>query len=116
MSPLEALTALNLLPRIGPVRVRRLLETFGTPEAILRASKDRLVRVDGIGEETAKILTSWQDHADPIAELREAAERGISIVTQDDEDYPAPLREAYDPPLLLYVWGKIEPRDRHGIG
>jgi DNA processing protein len=116
MSPLEALTALNLLPRIGPIRVRRLLESFGTPEAILRASKDRLVRVDGIGEETAKILTSWQDHADPVTELREAAERGISIVTQDDEDYPAPLRNAYDPPLLLYVWGKIEPRDRHGIG
>lgn len=116
MSPLEALTALNLLPKIGPVRVRRLLEAFGSPEAILRTSKDRLLRVDGIGEETAKILTSWQDHADPAAELREAAERGISIVTQDDEDYPEPLRQTYDPPLLLYVWGKIEPRDRHAIG
>jgi DNA processing protein len=115
MSPLEALTALNLLPKIGPVRVRRLLEAFSSPEAILRAPKDRLMRVDGIGEETAKILTSWQDHADPIAELKEAAERGISVVTQEDEDYPAPLREAYDPPLLLYVWGKIEPRDRHAI-
>ena len=41
---------------------------------------------------------------------------GIAIVTQDDEDYPAPLRDTYDPPLLLYVWGKIEPRDRHAIG
>lgn len=116
MSPLEALTALNLLPKIGPVRVRRLLEMFGSPEAILRAPKDRLLRVDGIGPETAGILSSWQDHADPTAELREAKERGISVVTQSDEDYPAPLREAYDPPLLLYVWGKLDPRDRHGIG
>ena len=58
----------------------------------------------------------WQDHADPAAEIREAAERGIAIVTQDDEDYPAPLRDTYDPPLLLYVWGKIEARDRHAIG
>ncbi len=116
MSPLEALTALNLLPRIGPVRVRRLLEAFGRPEAILRAPKDRLLGVDGIGEETAKILTNWQDHADPVAEIREAEERGISIVTREDGDYPAPLRDAYDPPLLLYVWGKLEPRDRHAIG
>lgn len=115
MTSQEALVALNLLPKIGPIRVRRLLEAFGEPAAILGAAKDRLMRVDGIGEETAKILHGWQDHADPISELREATERGITIVTQDDEDYPAPLREAYDPPLLLYVWGKLEARDKHSI-
>ncbi len=116
MSPLEALVALNMLPKIGPVRVRRLLEAFGGPAAILAASAAQLKRVDGIGEETAGILRAWQDHADPAAEIREAAERGIAIVPQDDESYPAPLRDAYDPPLLLYVWGKIEARDRHAIG
>lgn len=116
MTPTEALVALNLLPKIGPVRVRRLLEHFGDPAKILGAAKDRLMRVDGIGEETAGILHRWQDHADPSAEMREAEERGIAIVTQDDESYPQPLRAAYDPPLLLYVWGNIEPRDRHAIG
>jgi len=116
VSPTEALVALNLLPKIGPVRVRRLLAAFGDPASILGASVDKLRRVEGIGGETAKILHSWQDHADPIAEIQEAKQRGISIVTQDDEDYPAPLQDAYDPPLLFYVWGKIEPRDRHAIG
>jgi DNA processing protein len=117
MTPLEAIVALNLLPKIGPVRVRRLLEAFGgDPAGVLGAPKEKLMRVDGIGEETAKILHAWQDHADPSAEIREAAERGIHIVTQDDDGYPAPLRDTYDPPLLLYVWGKIEPRDRHAIG
>ena len=116
MTPLEALVALNMLPKIGPVRVRRLLEAFGDPASVLGAPKDRLLRVDGIGEETSKILTAWQDHADPAAEIREAAERGIGIVTQDDDGYPSPLRDCYDPPLLLYVWGKIEPRDKHAIG
>ena len=115
MTPQEAIVALNMLPKIGPIRVRRLLEALGDPTAILGAAKDRLMRVDGIGEETAKILHAWQDHADPIAEIRDATARGISIVTQDDADYPAPLRNAYDPPLLLYVWGKLEPRDRHAI-
>jgi DNA processing protein len=116
MSPLESLVALNMLPKIGPVRVRRLLETFGSPAAVLAAPKDRLLRVDGIGEESAKILAKWQDHADPAAEINDAAQRGIAIVTQDDADYPQPLRDAYDPPLLLYVWGKLEARDRHAIG
>lgn len=116
MTPQEALVALNMLPTIGPIRTRRLLEAFGTPTAVLGAAPDRLLRVDGIGEETAKILHSWQDHADPTAEIREAAARGIAIVTQDDADYPAPLRDTYDPPLLLYVWGQLEARDRHAVG
>lgn len=117
MTTQEALVALNMLPKIGPVRVRRLLDAFGgSPAAILGAAKDRLMRVDSIGEETASILQAWQDHADPTTELREAAERGISIVTQDDEGYPSPLRDAYDPPLLLYVWGQLEARDKHAIG
>ncbi len=115
MTAQEALVALNMLPKIGPIRVRRLLEAFGDPASILGAPKDRLMRVDGIGGETAKILHAWQDHADPASEIREATERGISIVTQNDEGYPAPLRETYDPPLLLYVWGNLEPRDRHAI-
>lgn len=116
MSPLESLVALNALPKIGPVRVRRLLEAFGDAAAVLGASVDRLRRVDGVGEETAKILHGWQDHADPAAEIREAAQRGITIITQDEDSYPAPLRDAYDPPLLLYVWGTLEARDRHAIG
>lgn len=116
MTSREALVALNMLPRIGPVRVRRLLEAFGRPEAVLGAGKDRLLRVDGIGEETAGILHRWQDHADPVAELDEAARRGISVVMQGDEEYPVALRDMYDPPLLLYVWGKLEARDKHAVG
>ncbi len=115
MTSREALIALNMLPKIGPVRVRRLLEAFGDAPSILTAPVDRLQRVDGIGPETAGILRAWEDHADPTKELADAASRGISIITQEDPDYPSSLRDAYDPPMLLYVWGKLEPRDRHAI-
>jgi DNA processing protein len=116
MTSLEALVALNLLPKIGPVRVRRLLERFASAGAILSASKDRLMQVDGIGEETAGILVKWQDHADPAKELLEVKQRELSLVTPDDPAFPPSLRQAYDAPLLLYVWGKLEERDRHAIG
>ena len=116
MSGLEALVALNLLPKIGPIRVRKLLEHFDTPEKVLSAPKDSLLRVNGIGEETASILAKWEDHADPSAELAEVKQRGLTIVLPDDPVFPPALREAYDAPLLLYVWGKLEERDRHAIG
>jgi DNA processing protein len=113
---IEHLVALNALPKIGPVRIRRLLDTIGDAEAVLSAPKDRLTRVKGIGPETAEILRRWQDHVDPAAELREVAERGLSVLTPADECFPPALREAYDAPILLYVWGRLETRDRHAIG
>lgn len=115
MSPTEALITLNLLPSIGPVRVRRLLERFESASHILSASASQLSLVKGIGRETASIIENWQDHADPMSEINEARSRGISLVTLLDEDYPKALRQMYDPPLVLSVWGKLEQRDQHAI-
>ncbi len=115
MTPREAILALNLLPSFGPVKISRLVESFGDAEKVLRASSSSLQRVDGIGPETAKLIASWQDHVDPAKEISEAEERGISIITREDEDYPKYLLRAYDSPILLYVWGKILPRDKHAI-
>lgn len=116
MNSIEALVALNQLPKIGPIRVRRLLAAFGSAEEVLDTPLDRLLRVDGIGEDTARILQRWQDYADPISELREATERGIAVIPFHDRSFPAALLQAYDHPLLLYVWGRLEARDRHAIG
>lgn len=115
MTSREAILALNLLPSIGPVRITRLLEAFGDAESVLSASAKSLLRVDGIGTETAKLITSWQDHVDPTKELAEAEERGIAIITREDPTYPKHLLQVYDAPILLYVWGEILPRDRHAI-
>ena len=75
MSPREAILALNLLPSFGPVRISRLLEHFGDAESVLSASESKLQRVDGIGPETAKIISRWEDHADPSSEIAEAEKK-----------------------------------------
>ena len=49
----QAYVALNMLPHIGPVRLRRLLAAFGSAPAILTAKKADLLRVEGIGQEVA---------------------------------------------------------------
>jgi DNA excision repair protein ERCC-4 len=41
------------LPGVGPERAARLLERFGSVQAVVTASADALVTVDGIGEKTA---------------------------------------------------------------
>ena len=44
------------LPGIGPERARQLLATFGSVEAVLTASADQLIAVNGIGAATAAAI------------------------------------------------------------
>ena len=60
MTETEAFVSLNMLPRIGPVRVRRLLEVFGSPQSILGAKQQELRRVQGIGNDVAESLAKWE--------------------------------------------------------
>jgi DNA processing protein len=111
----EAYLALNLLPKIGPIRVRRLLETFGAPERILSASTNELISVPGIGRDMADTIRNWESQIDLTEELRRIAKHGVELLTIEDERYPAALREIHDPPHLLYLRGTLLPRDRHAI-
>jgi len=116
MTRTEAYLALNLLPLIGPVRVRRLLQVFGTPESVLRARRGQIEVIDGFGPELAETLSQWEQKVDLGRELRRIHEIGASLVTIEDASYPRTLRDVYDPPLLLYVWGELLDRDSHAIG
>jgi ERCC4-type nuclease len=49
------------LPRIGPERARRLLDRFGTVEAVIAAPADALAAVPGIGKDTATAIR-WAVH------------------------------------------------------
>jgi DNA processing protein len=115
MNPHEALLALNLLPEVGPVGVRRLLEQFGDASAILRAPERALMEVDRIGPKVAGLITRWENHVDLAGELKRIRDFGCTLLTQEDDLYPPLLREIYDPPIILYVRGKLEERDRHAI-
>jgi DNA processing protein len=112
----EAFIALNMVPRLGPVNLRRLLQVFDSPDRVLIASRDELSAIDGLGQGVVDSIVSWESLVDLQKEMVRVREFGATIVTLDDAEYPAQLREIHDPPTVLYVWGKLEPRDRHAIG
>ncbi len=115
MDAREALVALNLVEHVGPVRLRQLLSFFGEPCAILNATKAQLLQVQGIGEDTAEAISSWEKNIELGAELKRIAEFGCQIVIQDDLEYPELLRQIYDPPSVLYVKGKLLPKDKNSV-
>jgi DNA processing protein len=105
-----------MVPHLGPVRLRRLLDFFDSPERVLSAKRNELQLVDGLNQVLIESLASWESVVDLQQELARIDEFGATVVTLDDADYPALLREIHDPPTVLYVWGKLEPRDHHAVG
>jgi DNA processing protein len=116
MTPTEACIALNMLPTVGPVRLRKLLEVFKNPERVLAAKRGELRGIEGIGNEVAEQISNWESTVDLAAELERVREFGATVITQDSPSYPKSLREIHAPPIVLYVWGELTDRDHHAIG
>ncbi|MGB8341322.1 MAG: DNA-processing protein DprA [Chthoniobacterales bacterium] len=116
MNSTEACIALNMLPTMGPVRLRRLLEVFDTPERILSAKRSALRAIDGIGNEVAEQIANWEGTVDLSAELERIREFGAEVITAESPTYPRQLHEIHAPPIVLYVWGELTERDQHAIG
>ena len=115
MDSREAFVALNMVDHVGPVRVRQLLAHFGDAASILKASRQQLLCVRGIGEDTAGAISSWEKSVDLASELKRCEEFGCHVVTQEDAEYPELLRQIYDPPIVLYVKGTLENKDKNGV-
>jgi DNA processing protein len=115
MNHLEACIALNMIPQMGPVRLRRLMDAFGSAEKILLARTDQLAAIDGVPRALADNISRWQEFADPAAELKKAADLGAHVITAEDDEYPSALREIHDPPIVLYVRGRLTERDRNAV-
>ena len=107
MTESEAYFIVNLVSGVGPVRAKRLKERFGSLDRALVAREADLRSVEGIGPETAAKLAAWESSTDVAKEQQWAEELGLTVLTMADAAYPASLREIWDPPLVLYIKGKV---------
>ncbi|MDH4476066.1 MAG: DNA-processing protein DprA, partial [Verrucomicrobiaceae bacterium] len=116
MTRTEAYLAINLIPNIGPVRLRKLVDYFGTPEDALRAKASQIAAINGFDQKLADSIADWENQIDLLGELRKITDHQLTLLTQEDELYPDLLRQAPGAPFLLYVWGTLTKRDHNAIG
>jgi len=106
--------ALSLTQGLGPTKARKLVEHFGTPEAVFRASLTEL-EATGIKAVSAQSVATGKSAELAREELARAAAAGATIISMDDPSYPPRLKEIYDPPLVLYVRGNLDVVTKPGI-
>lgn len=96
--------ALNMTPGVGPRAAARLLERFGSAEAVFAALRAELERLR-LRPEAVESIFLRDRHAEAERELERTHELGADVLILDDGTYPVLLREIADPPITLYVRG-----------
>ena len=93
-----------MTPGIGPRAAAKLLERFGSAEAVYHAQRAELEKLRLLPEAVDSIIAR-DLHEKAEVELLNVRRIGGDILVLDDGVYPSLLREIYDPPIALYVKG-----------
>jgi len=99
--------ALKLVPGLGARTSGKLLDRFRTPQAIFRASRTEL-EAAGLSGTVAQSVASGCTFEDAAQQQERMLQSGTVAVTIGDPRYPRPLREIFDPPILLFARGRVE--------
>ncbi len=105
------------LTRIEGLGVRgahRLIEHFASPRAAYMASLTELESC-GIPAHVAQAIFAQAGLKDAEKEIEAATKAQCQLFAYDHPDYPPPLRQIPDPPLVLYVRGDVHALSQHAL-
>jgi len=108
--------ALHLIPGLGSITLKKLIEKFESPEKVFEANVSELMEINGLGRETAKKIYEKCYTSEPSKYLKRVEGCGARVILYEDPAYPSILREIHDPPMLLYIKGSDFPPNLTFIG
>lgn len=111
-SELVALLRLQALPNIGDVSAKKLLQKFGTAEALFQSKKSALLRINGLGEVRVKEFFEEKYLKKAEEELQFIEDYGIKVSFFKEKNYPELLKQCIDSPILLFQAGNIDLENR----
>lgn len=91
---------------LGTLGGIRLLDHFGTPEAVYFADGEEYEGIENLSNQGKQSLLD-KDLTRTEEILGDCHRLGFRLLTLQDAEYPNRLRSIPDPPLLLYLRGKL---------
>jgi DNA processing protein len=108
---LSAAVRLAMVPGVGPRTRKKLLERFGTPEAVLSAPPSELQSIPRVGSKLCRTICTAREEIDAESEIELCRQSQIEILTDQDKNYPRSLHDLPDPPGVLFVRGQLDASD-----
>jgi len=114
MTDVKYWVGFNIVPGIGPARLKKLLDYFEDAERAWHAASLDLARA-GLDRKSLQNLMAIRDKLDLDTEMRRIEDAGAQVLTLQDEGYPHLLRQINLPPPVLYVKGSYLPEDEWAV-
>ena len=96
------------IPDIGSITAMRLLEAFGSPEAVFEAPHEALLSVPKIGAKTADAILAARSKGDCEKIFERMSEIGAKYIHYKDPRYPRCLSPLSDKPIGFYCIGDCD--------
>jgi DNA protecting protein DprA len=100
--------ALTMIPNIGDIHGKALVNHFGNAASIFKARRKDLEAIEGIGTVRARSIKDFSDFSLAEKEISFIEKFRITPLFITDQDYPRRLLNCYDNPLLLYYRGNAD--------
>ncbi len=100
--------ALCLVPNLGDVHNKILVNHFGDARSIFMARQIELEKIEGIGTVRARSIKQFKDFAPAEAEVKFIEKYNISALFLTDAAYPRRLLQCYDPPTMVFYKGSAD--------
>jgi len=104
---------LQSIDGVGDRTLLKLVQAFGSPNAVLSAEQDELIQAGCSAELAGSIRrglpTNVRQQIDK--QITTAEQLKVRVLTLFDQSYPVRLRTIPDPPPLLYVSGTLSAQD-----
>ena len=105
MARLKFWVWLSCVRNVPPLLKCHLCDVLGGPEAVYHAGKDELMFEGATAREAAHLMDKSMAETERILAACEA--QGVDILTLQDAAYPERLRQIADPPVALYIRGRL---------
>ncbi len=96
---------LALTPRIGATMAKQLIDLFGSAQKVFSADEQSLRANTRLSDRVIADILSRRAMAEAEREMEFCARNKIEIIAINDDAYPTPLAQTYDPPHIIYCKG-----------
>ncbi|WP_436517321.1 DNA-processing protein DprA [Ekhidna sp. To15] len=97
--------SLELIPGVGSRGTKQLISYCGSAADVFKAPKSKLLKIPGVGEKMANVISSASPFKEAEGILKSADNIGAEVLHYSNPLYPRRLKQTPDSPNIIYKKG-----------
>jgi len=107
-SELVYIIGLSMIPGIGSITARKLINSIGTARGVFHEKRSTIRKIPGIGEFVAARISENNLLDKAEEEIKYIERNNIKAISFRDKGYPEKLNQCPDGPVIIYMKGNVD--------